>query len=51
MPPSAAPTSPRYRAFGIRHITSFATYLDADYMKLHGDPQPALDEYGAAFVR
>ena len=40
-----------YRALGVRHITSFATYLDADYLKLHGDPQPALNEYGAAFVR
>lgn len=38
-----------YRALGIRHITTFATYIDADYVKLHGDPQPALDEYGAAF--
>ena len=28
-----------------------AAYLDADYEKLHGDPQPALDEYGAAFAR
>ena len=40
-----------YRALGVRHITTFATYLDADYVKLHGDPQPALDEYGAAFAR
>jgi len=40
-----------YRALGIRHITTFATCLDADYVKLHGDPQPALDQYGAAFVR
>ena len=38
-----------YRALGVRHITTFATYIDADYVKLHGDPQPALDEYGAAF--
>ena len=38
-----------YRALGVRHITTFATYIDADYVKLHGDPQPVLDEYGAAF--
>lgn len=38
-----------YRALGVRHFTTFATYIDADYVKLHGDPQPALDEYGAAF--
>jgi hypothetical protein len=37
-----------YRALGIRHITTFAAYLDADYVKLHGDPQPLLEEYGAA---
>ena len=38
-----------YRALGVRHFTTFATYMDADYAKLHGDPQPVLDEYGAAF--
>jgi hypothetical protein len=38
-----------YRALGVRHITTFATYIDADYVKLHGDPQPVLEEYGAAF--
>lgn len=38
-----------YRTLGVRHVTTFATYIDADYVKLHGDPQPALDEYGAAF--
>ena len=36
-------------ALGVRHITTFATYIDAFYSKLHGDSQPALDEYGAAF--
>lgn len=35
-----------YAARGIRHITSFACYLDADYLKLHGEPEE-LAEYGA----
>jgi len=38
-----------YRALGLRHITSFATYIDADYVRRHGDPQSVLEEYGAAF--
>jgi hypothetical protein len=38
-----------YRALGVQHFTTFATYIDADYVILHGDPQPALEEYGAAF--
>ncbi len=33
-----------YRDHGIRHITSFAVYVDADYLKLHGEPP--LAEYG-----
>jgi hypothetical protein len=37
-----------YRAFGMRHVTTFATYLDADYVRLHGDFQPVLEEYGTA---
>jgi len=37
-----------YRALGVRHITTFATFIDADYVKLHGDPQPAIEAYGAA---
>lgn len=37
-----------YRALGVRHITTFATYIDADYVKLHGDPQPVIEAYGAA---
>jgi hypothetical protein len=32
---------------GVRHITTFACFLDADYVKRHGDFQPALMEYGA----
>lgn len=36
-----------YRKLGVKHITTFATYIDADYVKLHGDPQPILDSYGS----
>ena len=36
-----------YRSLGVQHITTFATYIDADYVELHGDPQPVLDAYGA----
>jgi hypothetical protein len=38
-----------YRAAGVRNFTTFATYIDAEYVSLHGDPQAAIDEYGAAF--
>ncbi|MHB0956706.1 MAG: DUF4838 domain-containing protein [Pirellulaceae bacterium] len=33
---------------GIRHVTSFACFLDASYVTLHGDPQSALTDYGQA---
>jgi hypothetical protein len=32
----------------VRHITAFATFIDADYAKMHGDPQSVLDQYGKA---
>ncbi|MGI9456095.1 MAG: hypothetical protein ACR2NU_06000, partial [Aeoliella sp.] len=35
-----------YRNLGVRHFTTFATYIDADYVKMHGDPQPILGSYG-----
>lgn len=35
-----------YRKLGVRNITSFATYIDADYVDRHGDPQTVLDAYG-----
>lgn len=35
-----------YAARGIRHVTSFACYVDADYLQLHGAPT-CLAEYGA----
>jgi len=35
-----------YAARGIRHVTSFACYIDADYVKQYGEPQ-AISEYGA----
>ena len=41
----------RSLALGVRHITTFTTYFDAGYVKFQGDPQPLLDEYGAAFAR
>jgi len=28
-----------YRRLGVRHITTFAAFIDAEYVKLHGDPQ------------
>jgi len=37
-----------YRRRGIQHITSLACFIDADYVRLHGDPQPVLMEYGEA---
>jgi hypothetical protein len=33
-----------YAKRGVRHITSFAVYIDADYVRQYG--QPPLDEYG-----
>jgi hypothetical protein len=39
-----------YRELGIRNITTFATFIDAEYLKLHGDPEEALDGYGKAFA-
>ncbi len=35
-----------YSARGIRHVTSFACYIDAAYLKAYGEPA-ALREYGA----
>ena len=37
-----------YRKLGVKHITTFATFIDAQYMKLHGDPQPDIAAYGEA---
>src|SRR5262249_31304910 len=34
-----------YAARGIRHVTSFAAWVDADYAKRFGDPT-FIDEYG-----
>jgi hypothetical protein len=33
-----------YAGHGIRHVTSFAVYIDTDYVRQYG--QPPLDEYG-----
>ena len=35
-----------YAARSIRHVTSFACYLDADYLKRYGEPA-CLSDYGA----
>jgi len=34
-----------YATRGIRHVTTFAVFIDADYVKLHGEPA-AIQEYG-----
>jgi len=36
-----------YGSRGIRHVTSFAVYVDADYKKRYGEPE-FIDEYGKA---
>lgn len=36
-----------YFGRGIRHVTSFAVYIDGDYVEKFGEPP--LDEYGACF--
>jgi hypothetical protein len=38
-----------YGSRGIRHITSFAVYIDADYRKRFGEPD-LIDEYGAVLA-
>jgi hypothetical protein len=35
-----------YAQRGVRHVTSFACYIDADYVRLYGEPS-ALFDYGA----
>ena len=37
-----------YARRGIRHITTFACYLDADYVPLHGEPWAEITDYGTA---
>lgn len=34
-----------YAARGVRHVTTFAVYIDADYVNMHGEPA-AIQEYG-----
>jgi len=38
-----------YGSRGIRHITSFAVYVGADYRKRYGEPD-FIDEYGAVLT-
>ncbi len=40
-----------YAARGIRHVTTFACYIDEEYVRLHGQPWDAVMEYGAALQR
>lgn len=35
-----------YRKLGVRHFTTFACSIDADYAEEHGNPQPMLEAYG-----
>ena len=35
-----------YGGRGIHHVTTFAVYVDADYLRMHGEPP--IEEYGAA---
>ena len=37
-----------YAQRGLRHVTTFACYLDADYVRLHGEPWDAVADYGKA---
>jgi hypothetical protein len=39
-----------YRSRGIRHVTSFAVYVDADYRRRFGEPT-FIAEYGAILAR
>ena len=38
-----------YRQRGIRHVTTFAAWLDRDYVDRFGEPA-FLDEYGAGLI-
>src|SRR5262245_4237461 len=39
-----------YAARGLRHVTTFAVFIDADYVKLHGEPS-AIRDYGDGLLR
>jgi hypothetical protein len=39
-----------YAAQGIRHVTTFAAFIDANYVELHGEPD-AIQEYGEGLRR
>jgi hypothetical protein len=39
-----------YAARGIRHVTTFAVWVDAEYVKTYGEPS-FLTEYGAGFLQ
>jgi hypothetical protein len=39
-----------YAVRGVRHVTTFAVFIDAEYVKLHGEPG-AIQEYGDGLRR
>jgi hypothetical protein len=39
-----------YARRGIRHVTTFACYIDAEYAQLHGEPWGVLADYGAGLA-
>jgi hypothetical protein len=39
-----------YAKLGIRHVTTFAVWIDADYLRRFGEPR-AVEEYGAALQK
>jgi hypothetical protein len=39
-----------YAGLGIRHVTTFAVWIDADYLKRFGEPA-AIKKYGEAFQK
>jgi hypothetical protein len=39
-----------YSRLGLRHVTAFAVWIDADYVKRFGDPG-AIQEYGESLQR
>lgn len=47
---TAASASPAFHKRGIRHVTTFAVYVDADYAKKYGDPS-FIAEYGNGLLR
>lgn len=47
---AAASASPTFHKRGMRHVTTFPVYVDADYAKKYGDPSFIAD-YGNGLLR